>query len=197
MIAHVRGRLVSARPRCVVDVAGVGYELLVPEKDIEQIRPDDEDVHFYTYLYVREDRMNLYGFLHREDRELFLRLLDVSGVGPRLALGALSLYPCRDIVAAIRRGDTGFLRKLPGVGRKTAERLCMELGDKLDDIGEIGDVEPRPASALYDEVIMALASLGMTRHASEAALEKMNWRADDTTRVEDVVREALRYAGNR
>lgn len=197
MIAQLRGRLVSAGSRCIVEVGGVGFELLVPEKDVEALRPDDSDILFHTYLHVREDQLTLFGFLYVEDRALFLRLIEVSGVGPRLALGVLSLYPTSEIVAAIRRGDAAFLRKLPGLGKKTAERLCMELGDKLDDIvSSTGDTVPVAASRLHDEALMALTSLGMTRHAAQAALERLSLRPDDETSVEDVVREALRYAGN-
>jgi len=196
MIARLRGRLISAQPRCVVEVGGVGFELLVPDKDVETLRPDDGETLFYTYLYVREDRLSLFGFLHREDRDLFLRLIEVSGVGPRLALGALSLYPSRDIVGAIRRGDASFLTKLPGLGKKTAERLCMELGDKLDDFaGEGTEATQTVSSSLHDEVILALTSLGMTRGAAQSALDRMNWHPQDDTSVEEVVREALRYAG--
>ena len=197
MIARLRGRVVASQPQCVVDVGGVGFELLIPEKDREQLRPEDADAQFYTYLYVREDRLNLFGFLHREDRDLFLRLIDVSGVGPKLALGVLSLYPCEQIVSAIRRQDVAFLQKMPGLGRKTAERVCMELAEKLDDIApREAPAAPASGSRLRDEVILALASLGMTRHAAEATLTRMNWTPDETTSVEEVVREALRYAGS-
>ena len=194
MISHIRGRIVSAHPRCVVDVAGVGFELLVPEKDVESISPSDGEVEFFTYLYVREDRMQLFGFLHAEDRELFLKLIDVSGVGPRLALGIVSTHDAARVVAAIRGGDVAFLKQLPGLGKKTSERLVMELADKLDDIDVAAPATP-VSSSVRDEVVLALTSLGMTRPAAEQALEKMNWKPDDDTSVEDVVKEALRYAG--
>jgi len=198
MIAQLRGHVVSAAPpHCIVEVGGVGFELLIPEKDVEQLRPDDAEVQFFTYLYVREDRLSLFGFLHREDRDLFLRLIDVSGVGPKLALGVLSLHPTEAVVAAIRRSDTVFLKQLPGLGKKTAERLCMELADKLHDITPASSVETvSGGGALHDDVVMALVSLGMTKHTAQAALDKMKWRAEDDMSVEDVVREALRYAGN-
>lgn len=194
MIARLRGKLVSASP-CVVDVGGVGYELAIPEKDRERLRPDDAPVEFHTFVQVRDDRMVLFGFLDREDRALFTRLIDVSGIGPKLALSVLSLHPAERVVEAIRGGDAGFLRQLPGLGRKTADRLVMELGDKLDDLVAGRARAPAGASALRDEVVAALASLGMTRAAAEAALDKMNWRPDPQQSVADVVREALRYAG--
>ena len=186
----------KAHPRAVVDVGGVGFEILMPEKDRERLSPSDTDVQFFTYLYVREDRLNLFGFLDFEDRELFLKLIDVSGVGPKLALGAISLHPAGQIVAAIQRGDARFLQKLPGLGKKTAERLCIELADKLDDIAAAGaDPAGAVTSSVRDEVVMALTSLGMTRGAAESALDKMDWRPGEETSVEDIVREALRYAG--
>jgi len=201
MIASIHGRVVSASPRCVVDVGGVGFELLIPEKDRERLGPSDAGVTFHTYLYVREDRLNLFGFLDRVDRELFLRLIDVSGVGPRLALGVLSQYPSERIVAAIQRREASFLTTLPGLGKKTAERLCMELSEKL---GDLGAAAPRSAvgttavsGGLREEVLLALTSLGLTRASAELTLEKMKWSPEEGSSVEEVVREALRYAGNR
>ena len=93
MIARIRGKLLSAQPECIVDVGGVGFEVMIPERDRESLSPTDQDVEFFTYLYVREDRLVLYGFLDRRDRELFTRLIDVSGVGPKLALNVLADYP--------------------------------------------------------------------------------------------------------
>jgi len=195
MIARLRGKLVSARP-CVVDVGGVGYELAIPEKDRERLRPDDAPIEFHTFVQVREDRMVLFGFLERADRALFIRLIEVTGIGPKLALSVLSLHPASRVIEAIRGGDAGFLQKLPGLGKKTAERLVMELGDKLDDLAPAGPARgPAAGSGLRDEVVAALATLGMSRAAAEAALDKMNWRPDPEQSVADVVREALRYAG--
>jgi Holliday junction DNA helicase RuvA len=195
MIAQIRGRLVSAHPVCVVDVGGVGFELMVPEKDRDSMSPSDGEVLFHTYLYVREDRLNLFGFLHRADRALFLKLIEVSGIGPKLALGILSLHPTEQVVGAIKRRDTAFLTALPGLGRRTAEKISVELADKLDDLAAD---EPRSSahSEIRDEVVMALTSLGMTRSAAEATLEKMGWRPDETASVEQIVKEALKHAGN-
>jgi len=194
MIARVRGRVVSAGPRCVVEVGGVGLELAIPEKDRESLSPMEGEIVFHTHLVVREDRLSLFGFLHREDRELFLRLIEVSGVGPKLALAAVSLHPAARVVAAIKSGEAGFLAKIPGIGRKTAERILIELGDKLDDLA--GAAEPAAvAPGVRDEVLLALTSLGMTHSAAEGVLARMDWSPDDTSTVEDVVRRALKYAG--
>ena len=193
MIARIRGRVVAADPKCVVEVGGVGFELAIPEKDRESLAPVEGETTFHTHLVVREDRLSLFGFLHRDDRELFLRLIEVSGVGPKLALAVLSTHSAGRVVGAIKNGESGFLSKIPGIGRKTAERLTIELGDKLDDLAAGAEPEP-PASSIHDEVILALTSLGMTRGAAEGALERMAWRPDEDTTVEDVVRRALKYA---
>lgn len=195
MIARLRGKLISAHPECIIEVGGVGFEVMIPERDRESLSPTDADVEFFTYLYVREDRLVLYGFLDKLDRELFTRLIDVTGVGPKLALNVLADYPATRVVAAIKGKETGFLRSLPGLGKKTAERLSMELADKLDDIEAAPAVSEAP-SEMRDDVILALTSLGMTKHAAETALEKIRWRPDDTRTLEDVVKDALQYAGN-
>jgi Holliday junction DNA helicase RuvA len=193
MISRLRGRVVSAHPRCVVEVGGAGFEVNIPEKDREVLSPADGEIVFHTHLVVREDRLSLFGFLHREDRELFLRLIEVSGVGPKLALAVLSLHPASRVAAAIKKGDSVFLSKIPGIGKKTAERISIELGDKLDDL--TGVEEPTaPTSGIREEVLLALTSLGMSRNAAEAVLDRMEWRPENETSVEDVVREALKYA---
>jgi len=194
MISLLRGKLISAHPDCIVEVGGVGFAVMIPERDREILSPTDADVQFFTYLYVREDRLVLYGFLDRRDRELFTRLIDVTGVGPKLALNVLADYPATRVVAAIKGKDTVFLKTLPGLGKKTAERLSMELADKLDDIESAPGPSEAP-SEFKDDVILALTSLGMTKHAAETALEKIDWRPDDSRTLEDVVKDALKYAG--
>ncbi len=193
MIARVRGRVVSAHPRCIVEVGGMGFEVAIPEKDRETLSPADAEVVFHTHLVVREDRMSLFGFLHRDDRDLFLKLIDVSGVGPKIGLAVLSMHPAARVVTAIRKGDVAFLSKIPGIGKKTAERIGMELGDKLDDFASTEEVVVS-SNGMREEVVLALTSLGMTRSAAEGALDKMNWRPESETTIEDVVRAALRYA---
>jgi holliday junction DNA helicase RuvA len=192
MIARVRGRVVSVDPRCIVDVGGVGLELAIPEKDREALSPVEGETTFHTHLVVREDHLSLFGFLHREDRDLFLKLIGVSGVGPKIGLAVLSQHPAVRVASAIRGGDSVFLARIQGIGKKTAERIVVELGDKMEDF--IGVAEPLPTSSgVRDEVLLALTSLGMTRSAAEGVLDRMDWNDDDT--AEDVVRRALKYAG--
>jgi Holliday junction DNA helicase RuvA len=172
----------------------MGFEVAIPEKDREALAPTDAEVVFHTHLVVREDRLSLFGFLQRDDRELFLRLIDVSGVGPKLALAVLSLHPAARVVTAIKKGDSVFLSKIPGIGKKTAERISIELGDKLDDLTSTHEPEATRPSGIREEVVLALTSLGMTRAAAEAVLDRMEWRPEAEATVADVVREALRYA---
>jgi len=205
MIERIRGRVVCAQPRCVVDVGGVGFDLIIPEKDRDRISPAEPEMVFYTVLYVREDRMNLYGFLEVADRELFLRLIEVSGVGPRLALGALSVHSAARIVLAIQRGDRAFLTTLSGVGRRTADRLCVELSDKLGDLSVAAPADATAAGAVVggaaggvrDEVVLALTSLGMSRASAEHVFDRIDADTQSQRSVEELVREALLYAGNR
>jgi Holliday junction DNA helicase RuvA len=192
MIARVRGRVVSVEPRCIVDVNGVGLELAIPDKDREALGPVEGETTFHTHLVVREDSLSLFGFLHREDRDLFLKLISVSGVGPKIGLTALSTYSAARVASAIRGGDSTFLSKIQGIGKKTAERIVVDLAGKMDAF--IGAVEPLPTSSgVRDEVLLALTSLGMSHNAAEGILDRMDWNDADT--AEDVVRRALKYAG--
>jgi Holliday junction DNA helicase RuvA len=194
MIASVQGKIIAVRPRCVVGVGGIGLELHAPERDLDLLDEGMQEVAFHTYLYVREDRLTLYGFLRREDRELFLRLLDVSGFGPKLSLGILSAKPAAEVIAAIRGEEPGVLVSIPGLGRKTAERLVMELKDKLDDFAAAVP-EPKGPASIRDEVILALTALGMSRAAAERALERIDWSELADGSVAEAVREALRTTG--
>ncbi len=196
MISQLRGRVVSTRPVCVVDVGGVGFQVNLPERDVESLSPDDQAKQFFTYLHVREDRLELYGFLRAVDRTLFTRLIDVSGIGPKLALTVLSLHPGERVAAAIKGSDTKFLTSLPGLGKKTAERLAMELADKLDDLaGDGANPAPAVAAGPQEEVVLALTALGLTKQNAEDIIGKLPWPADGQVSVEEMVREALRYAG--
>jgi Holliday junction DNA helicase RuvA len=195
VISHIRGTLLTASPTCVVGVGGVGFELQIPEKDRSLLSKPVGEVAFFTYLYVREDRLTLFGFLREEDRALFVKLISVSGIGPRIALGVLAEHPAARIIRAIRSGDHAFLCRVPGLGRKTAERVIIDLKDKLPAAGIEIETEG-PASALREEAVLALSSLGMPKVAAQRALEKIDWSVMDDSSLESIVREALKHAGS-
>ena len=195
MIAHIRGKLLSSSPSCVVEVGGVGFEVHITEKDRTLLGRASGDVSFHTYLHVREDRITLFGFLRAEERELFTRLIDVSGVGPRTALGIMAEEPAERIVRAVRSGDHAFLCRLPGLGKKTAERLVLELKDKLEHL-EMERAEAEPVAMLRDEAILALTSLGMPRQTAQRALERIDWSRAEAADLEEIIKEALKHAGS-
>lgn len=171
MIAHLRGRLISKRPnRAIVDVGGVGYDVTISVPTFSDLPGDGGDVSLHIHTHVREDAIALFGFLRAQEKQLFERLISVSGIGPKLAITILSGMAAEDMVRAIRGNDVARLTKIPGIGKKTAERMMLELRDKLEGFG--GGTEPQPVSILpvEDDVLSALVNLGYQRPAAEKAL---------------------------
>ena len=195
MISHIRGTLASASPMCVVTVGGVGFELQIPEKDRTLLTASGGEVAFFTYLYVREDRLTLFGFLNRQAKELFARLIEVSGIGPKIAVRMLGEHATESIVQAVQTEDITFLCKLPGLGKKTAERLVIELKDKLSafDVPTTSQL-PGVATALKEEAVLALTTLGMQRATAERALEHVDWVDKNDADLAEIVKEALKHA---
>jgi len=197
VIASIEGSL-RARDgnRIVVEVGGVGLEVSVPLRIVESLGAEGDLVKLHTYLVVREDQLSLYGFPDENERQLFQTLIGVSGVGPKLALSVLSTSSAGEIARLIRDENTKTLMTFPGIGKKTAERIVLELRDKIEleryapavSAGEIA--LPRD---LLEEAITALESVGMSRANAMRAIEKVSpERLRGATRVEDVVREALK-----
>src|SRR4030095_9442667 len=136
MIAFLRGRVHSKQPnRVVVDVDGVGYDVFVPLSTFYDLGDEGSEVALRTYLHVREDALQLYGFLTELERQVFERLIGISGIGPKLAIAVLSGIDTRDLVAAVQRGDVARLPGIPGSGEKTAERIVLELRDRIAQLG--------------------------------------------------------------
>ena len=197
MISFLRGKLVSATPtQVIVDCNGVGYEVTIPLSSFDKLPPPANDVRILTYFHVREDAQQLYGFMTEQERELFKLLLSVSSIGPKIALTVLGGMSPVALKGAIVANDIKSLSKIKGVGSKTAERLCVELRDK---VGEIGAVEA--ASARYalsaeeqklNDAILAMVSLGYKQleahKAVRVALDKLGMAAT----VEELVRQALK-----
>jgi Holliday junction DNA helicase RuvA len=168
VIAHLRGRLIEKEPaRVVVDVNGVGYEVFVPLTTFTALPDQGGEVSIDVHTHVREDVIALYGFSSRQERRVFERLITISGIGPRLAVMILSGGSVEGLVGAIKRGDLARLTSIPGVGKKTAERIVVELRDKLQDLSEEAAKPPVEA-----DVLSALENLGYSRPLSEAALRR-------------------------
>jgi Holliday junction DNA helicase RuvA len=176
MISHLRGTLLEKHPNAVtVEVGGVGYEAVIPVSAFSSLPDIGSEVRLHIYTHVREDALVLFGFLSKADKALFEKLITVSGVGPKLAITTLGGLTAPDLAAAIRSGALDQLTRIPGVGKKTAERLVLELRDKLDLLpGALKSAAaPRSAFAEVEEdVISALQNFGSTRAAAEAALVK-------------------------
>ncbi len=175
MIAHLRGKLVEKKPNLVVvDVDGVGYELTIPVSTYSQLGNTGEEVALHTHTHVREDALALFGFATRHEKGIFEKLITVSGIGPRLAVTVLSGLPTEHLATAIREGDVATLTRIPGVGRKTGERMVLELREKLISVveGEEGAEPGSEVSPIEHDVISALLNLGCARPAAEKAVQK-------------------------
>ena len=171
VIAHLRGRLISKHPnQAIVEAGGVGYDVTITIPTFSELPAAGAEVALHIHTHVREDALALYGFLRPEEKQLFEKLITVSGIGPKLAITILSGMATADMVGAIRGNDFARLTKIPGIGRKTAERMCVELRDKLEGFGA-----PQPVvshSAVEEDVISALTNLGYQRTIAEKAVER-------------------------
>ena len=196
MIALLKGRLVEKHPnRLIVDVHGVGYDVQVPLSTFYDMAEPGADVTLRVHTHVREDQLALYGFGSLLELELFERLIAVSGIGPKLALAALSGLEPTDLVRAVRTSDVARLSSIPGIGRKTAERICLELKDKMPaSVPAGGASAPAPAGGgdLRTDLLSALVNLGYHRQAAEKAVDRALADADATPVFELVLKQALR-----
>ena len=179
MIAHLRGTLLEKRAnQIVVDCGGVGYDVTVPISTYTALGDVGAEVKLRIHTVVREDAFLLYGFLTADEKALFEKLISVTGVGPKLGVTVLSGLSTPNLILAIRGGDVAGLTRVPGIGKKTAERLVLELKDKLEGIGggAVAAASPaeRPAvlSALEQDVLSALVNLGCQKPAAEVAVKK-------------------------
>jgi len=199
VIRRLRGELV-VREEGVVEILtgdGVGYEIGVPLGLAGRLPPEGSEVELHTVLVVRDDAFELFGFETPRDRELFQRLRVPSGVGPRLALAILGALRPERVVQAIRAKDHRTLQTVSGVGKKTAERIVIELADKLDDLGDMGD-DPVPGGGVAAAAVQALRGLGYPRSQSENAVSRAlqglaQAGGDPDVAVEELVRRALQH----
>lgn len=189
MIALVSGTLaVKDADRVVVRTAsGLGYEVFVPTRAFEALPHPGQPVELHTWLVIREDGQTLFGFTSAEERKVFQRLMTASGVGPRLALAMLSALPPERIVRALRDRDIAALVSVPGVGKKTAERMVVELGDKTDDlVAESG----APVTSVSDTAGKALMALGYTAAEADEAVRRV-LAEDANLAASDLIKRAL------
>jgi Holliday junction DNA helicase RuvA len=196
MIGFLRGRILEKQPnRVLVDVNGVGYDVTVPLSTFYDVGDEGADVSLRVHTHVREDALQLFGFLTLLERQVFERLIAVSGIGPKLAIAVLSGLETRDLVAAVQRGDVARLTGIPGVGKKTAERIILELKEKLTDIAAPAATGARPQAAEHDrlrgDLLSALQNLGYHRTDAERAIDIVLEQTADRT-LESALKNALR-----
>lgn len=190
MIARLSGRIAhKGVQEVVVDVGGVGYRVTIPLSTFYKLGQEGEPVTLLTHTHVREDSLSLFGFLTRGEQVLFEKLIAVSGVGPRLAISILSGIDTAELVEALRRSDVPRLTRVPGVGRKTAERLVLELKDKLPAPSQEAAAPP-PMNAQKEDLLSALANLGYSRSEAERAVDR-GLREAASLPFEDLLRRTL------
>ena len=196
MYSYIKGTLEEIHPDYVViDNQGIGYQIFMPDRCISELGMRGEEVKVFTYLHVREDAFLLYGFASRDELELFRMLIGVSGIGPKGGLALLSVMSADDLRFAVLAEDDKKIAKAPGVGKKTAQRLIIELKDKIDiedslaiEPGSSADVQI--GSAARDEAVMALEALGYSRSDAYAVVSKIPATEDSDT--EDILKQALK-----
>ena len=202
MIAHLSGTLLSKQATSVIlDVGGVGYEVTIPISTFYELEEPGSKVQLRIYTHVREDALLLYGFKTARERELFMRLISVSGIGPKLGITLLSGMSAVEMIASIRTNNLARLTLIPGVGRKTAERLVMELRDKIaalsspeleEELGAKPSVSVTPTEdAVRADALSALVNLGYQRSAAEKAINAAVGEGGDIS-VESILRRSLR-----
>jgi Holliday junction DNA helicase RuvA len=201
MIAHLSGTLLSKQATSVIlDVGGVGYEVTIPLSTFYDLEEPGSTVQLRIYTHVREDALQLFGFRTLRERELFLRLISVSGIGPKLGITLLSGMSADEMIASIRTNNLARLTLIPGIGRKTAERLVVELREKVaalssaqleDELGAKPDEAPVSGDSVRSDSLSALLNLGYQRSSAEKAIDSVLSEEGEMT-VESVLRRALR-----
>ena len=193
MIAHLRGRLFAKHPnRLIVDVNGVGYDVAVPLSTFYGLGEPGAEIALRIHTHVREDALLLYGFATVLEQDLFERLIGISGIGPKVALAVLSGIEPKELVRAVERGDVARLTAIPGVGKKTSERMVLELKDRLPraQAGEAG-ADAAEAPQLREDVLSALINLGYHRPLAEKAVDAARNATPDGS-FERTLKQALR-----
>jgi Holliday junction DNA helicase RuvA len=193
MIAQLSGTLLFKSPQyLIVDVQGVGYRVLVSLTSFAALPEVGSAVTIHTHTHLREDQLVLFGFTSLEEKSLFQRLISISGVGPKIALTILSGIPARELIDAISQENSSRLQSIPGVGKKTAERIIIELKDKLIKEFPRSQLQAAPGSSsrFYDDVLSALMNLGYQRSQAEKAMQRIPWNEVET--IQNAIRRTLK-----
>lgn len=192
MIDYIKGSIAESNPAfIVVDNHGIGYMLNVSLYTYEQLQNEKGDVTLYVYESIREDAHVLYGFADKHEREVFELLISVSGVGPNTARMILSSYPLEELEAAIASGNSSILKSVKGVGAKTAQRIIVDLKDKINAVDSALINKAVASNETYEETMSALLMLGFTRQVAQKALKKL-FAAEPALSVEDAIKKALK-----
>ena len=190
MIAHLRGRILEKHPTSLIlEATGIGYEVAISVTSFSGLPAEGSEVSLYIHTHVREDVLALYGFLRREEKQLFERLISVSGIGPKLAMTVLSGIAADALVSALRSNDLTALTRIPGVGKKTAERMVLELRDKLEGLA----AAPTAPSigGMEEDVVSALVNLGYQRSPAEQAVKRAANGAGANASFEQLFRQTM------
>ena len=197
MIAHLHGTLLKKKPQSIIiDNAGIGYEVFAPLSTFYALPEETEEVSLHIYTHVKEDALVLFGFQTPLEKDIFLLLISVSGIGPKLSLNILSGIGPEELLGAIARKDAVRLQSIPGVGKKTAERIALELGEKAQLImGDMEQILPQAVVSgdkkVLDDAVSALLNLGYSAKLAKNAVGKVHSSEEDMS-LESLIREALR-----
>lgn len=195
MIGYLTGKIISKKPtQIILDVNGVGYLVHISISTFEKLG-DAESVSLYTYLAVREDALDLYGFFTQSEKEMFELLISVSGIGPKLAQGILSGIQINELNEALKTGNIARLVAIPGIGRKTAERLLVELRDKVESLAISMDAKSSVSFSVRSDAIAALTNLGYNRTNAERVVKNIIDKTPDAT-IEELIKDALGILNN-
>lgn len=189
MIGSLRGRLTHKSPQGVlVEAGGVGYLVTVPTGTLASLPPEGREVFLFIHTHVREDALQLFGFVDEEQKRMFLALTAISGIGPKVAMNVISSMPVEAFVRTVEAGDAAALAKVPGLGKKTAQRIVLEMKGKLPTDES---ASPTQYGSAYEDALSALVNLGYKKAEAIEALEAVRGRAEDT--VEALIKETLKH----
>lgn len=191
MIGYLTGKIIFKKPtKVLLDVGGVGYQLNISISTFDKLPAENETVSLFTHLHVREDILSLYGFSTASEKEMFELLISVSGIGPKLAQSILSGIQFDELHEALKTGNLSRILAVPGVGRKTAERLLVELRDKVESLAEGITVKTGAALSVRSDAVNALVNLGYNQKTAERAVRNI-LDSNPNTAIEDLIKEAL------